>query len=354
MLANNEVLEVVRSGGIDLSPMTIREIVVEPGYRPRPGIALRLTWGEWSRVFVGEIISSSTPKSVEAAVAQARRYATGDALPLIIAPYLSPKTLERCLEAQVSAFDLGGNAAVLVPGRMALFRTGAPNKYPASRAIKSIYRGKSSLVPRVFLIRPRFELVGDVLTEIQSRGGEISLGTVSKVLKGLEDDLVIRKDPSIGVLQADRLLERLVENYAADRAVVGRSVDVKLDLGPDSLWKLRRACDDLGLKCVAASTGSDDPVPETGLPSIYVETTDSVLRALDLSPVSRFGTLCMLESSDARVYFDRRDREGFYWSSPVQRYLELAVSGKRERELSEVLKGRILTRDGLAGGAVDG
>jgi hypothetical protein len=354
MLAKNEVLAALREGEIDLSPLTFQEITIEPGDRLCPDVALRMSWGDWSGVFVGEIINSSTPKVVEGALAQARRYATDGDLPLVVAPYLGPKTLERCLEAEVSAFDLGGNAAVVVPGRMAVFRTGAPNEYPASRDIKFIYRGKSSLVSRVLLLRPRFELVGDVLAAIQGRRGEISLGTVSKVLKGMEDDLVIRKEPAIEVLQVDRLLERLVENYRVDRVVIGRSVEVKLDMGPDSLWRLRRVCDDLGVKCVSATTGSDDPVPETGSPSIYVEKIDNVLSALDLTPVSRFGTLSLLESTDARVYFDRRDKEGFYWSSPVQRYLELAVSGKRERELSEALKKRILVGSSLAGGVVDG
>ncbi len=254
----------------------------------------------------------------------------------------------------VSAFDLGGNAAIVDPERMAVLRTGAPNKYPSSRDIKSIYQGKSSLVPRVFLLCPRFDLVGDILTEIERRGGQISLGTVSKVLKGLEDDLVVQKDPTIEVLQADRLLDRLVENYAADRVEVSRSVDVKLDPGPDSLWRLRRVCDDLRARCVAASLGPDDPVPDTGTPSVYVEDIDSVLPALELEPVSRFGTLTLCETRDLRVYFDRRDKEGFFWASPLQRYLDLAVSGKREQELSLALRETILERVESAKGRIDG
>lgn len=354
MLTKSTVLEVLRAGDVDLSPLTIQELTVEPGSGLRPDIALRLTWGDWSGEFVSEIVGSSTPKSLEGALAQARRYEGPGTLPLVIAPYLGPEALERCLDVEVSAFDLGGNAAVVVPERVAVYRTGAPNRYPASRDIKSIYRGKSSLVPRVFLVRPRFELVGDILTEIQNRGGEISLGTVSKVLKGLEDDLVVRKDPSIEVLQTDRLLDRLVENYAADRVDVSTSVEVKLDTGPDSLWRLRRACDELDVRYVSARMGFDDPVPDTGPPSIYVDDLNRVLGALELSPVSRFGTLTLAESKDSRVYFDRRDQEGFFWLSPIQRYLELAVSGKREREQGEALRNAILTGFDRSGRPHDG
>ena len=355
MLTEPEVLEILRSGEVDLTPLTVQETVIEPGLVPRrPDVALRLSWGDWSAVFAGEIIGVSTPKALEGALAQARRYGGADVLPLVITPYLSPESLRRCLDEEVSAFDLGGNAAIVVPGRVAVCRTGAPNQYPASRDIKSIYRGKSSLVPRVFLLFPRFELVGDILTEIRRRGGDLSLGTVSKVLKGLEDDLVVRKQPSIEVLQAGRLLDRLVENYAADRVKPRTSADIKLDLSSDSLWKLRRACDQLELRCVGASLGPDDPVPDTGIPNIYVEDLDRVMSAMDLSPVPRFGTVTLLESTDLRVYFDRRDREGFFWSSPLQRYLELAVSGKRERELGAVLRDSILGRFDASGGLLNG
>ena len=58
--------------------------------------------------------------------------------------------------------------------------------------------------------------------------------------------------------------------------------------------------------------------------------------------MSRFGGIRLLETSDPRAYWDRRDLEGFYWSSPIQRYLELAVGGKREKEPSGLMKDRIL------------
>lgn len=343
MLTEREVLEIIRKGEVDLSPLSIRDVEVEPQGRGGPDLALRLAWGGWSSRFLGEISVTSSPRAVDAALAAARRFATRGALPLVIASYLDTRALQRFLDEEVSGMDLGGNAAILVPGRMAVFRTGAPNKYPASRDIKSIYEGRSSLVPRVFLLRPRFDLVSGIMEEIKLREGQISLGTVSKVLKGLEDDLMVRKKPSIEVLQPDRLLENLVEGYKRDRVAVRDSMEVQLEAGPDALWRLRRACEEGGIRCVAASMGSIDPVPEAGPRDLYVEDLAAVARTLRLTPVSRFANTRILESRDERVYFDRRDREGFYWSSPVQRYLELVVAGKREREQGEELKRQLLS-----------
>jgi hypothetical protein len=345
MLTESQVVAIIGKREVDLTPLVIQDVEVKPEGRGGPDIALRFTWEDWSAEFLGEIVASSTPKAIDGAIAAACRYATGKGLPMVIAPYLSPKSLQRFLDEQVSAMDLGGNAVILVPGRMAVFRTGAPNKYPASREIKSIYEGKSSLVPRVFLLRSGFGSVTEIMEEIKAREGEISLGTVSKVLKGLEDDLVVRKEPAIEVLQPDRLLENLVESYATDRVKARKSTEVKLDIGPDTLWRLRRICDDQGLRCVSGTMGSRDPVPESGPLDIYVEDLDRVLGALELTPVNRFATARFLESRDDRVYFDRRDREGFYWLSPVQRYLELAVAGKREREQGVALRDLILGGD---------
>ncbi len=342
MMTKPEILEIIESKSDLWWPMTLEEVRIAPRGRGGPDLAVRLAWGDWSEWFMGEIKISSTPKSVEAGLAMAQQYATGTGLPLLVVPFLSRKALERCMEAGVSAIDLGGNAAVLVPGRLAVVRTGAPNQYPESRDIKQVYRGKSSLVPRVFFCSRSFSSVGSIREEIQARGARISLATVSKVLKRLEEDLMIRRGATIDLLQPDLLLDRLAEEYARDRVQPAGSVDVALDPGPESLRRLKMACEEMNLRCVAASTGSSDPVPETGPLAVYVERISPVLEALGLEPVLRFGTTRLLESSDLRLYIDRREEAGFYWASPVQRYLELVTGGKRERELSGVLRQRVL------------
>ena len=60
------------------------------------------------------------------------------------------KRLER---EGVSGLDLCGNGVVTVPGEWLVYRTGKPNLYPQSFPIKNVFRGASSLVARVFLLR---------------------------------------------------------------------------------------------------------------------------------------------------------------------------------------------------------
>lgn len=343
VLTEAQIRQMLNERSVELTPLNIRAISSRRDGRSQGDVLLELEWADnWRGDFLGEITTTSTPRALETAIVTAQQNAGDEGYPLVIAPYLSPEALDRCLDCEVSGIDLSGNAVVIVPGELAVYRTGFPNKYPASRAIKSIYRGKSSLVPRVFLLQPLFEYVQDIKKEIERKGVSISLGTVSKVLKGLADDLVVQKEPQIALIQPSRLLDRLAKNYEGDRIRVGESVQVKLQLDSEQLWRLRRVAEQDGLQIVGGTLGEADPVPESGPLPIYVERIESILAELDLPTVKRFATVTLIQSNDPRIYFDRRDREGFYWVSPIQRYLELAVGGKRERELSTALRSRIL------------
>ncbi len=83
-------------------------------------------------------------------------------------------------------------------------------------AIKNIYRKNSSMVGAAFFVRSVYKTVRDVNEEINRRNllvafldkKAISLSTVSKALKTLEDDLIIAREDNIRLLQADKLQPR--------------------------------------------------------------------------------------------------------------------------------------------------
>ena len=128
MLTEREVLEIIRKGDVDLSPLSIRDVEVEPQGRGGPDLALGLAWAGWSSRFLGEISVTSSPRAVEAALAAARRFATSGAFPLVIASYLDTRALQRFLDEEVSAMDLGGNAVILVPGPVSYTHLTLPTK----------------------------------------------------------------------------------------------------------------------------------------------------------------------------------------------------------------------------------
>ena len=62
--------------------------------------------------------------------------------------------------------------------------------------------------------RVRYGSVNEIARAIQMLGGGLSLSAVSKVLKGLEEELIIEKScAGIALLQPEKLLQKLGENY---------------------------------------------------------------------------------------------------------------------------------------------
>lgn len=345
MLPESTAFELLSSGEIRIPPLKLLDVRAEPVVADtyRADFALRLVWGNWTRGFIVEYRGSSTPKTLEGAIAQARRYAPGgDDLPMIVVPYLSPESLDRLLDAGVSGLDLSGNAVIIDPGRVLVYRTGAENRYPESRPILAVYEGRSSLVPRVLMVKSRFEKVKDVRAEIERRGGTISLATVSKVLSTLEEEMLIAKRPAIELKRPETLLDRLAQGYLDDPVEVRRRFPGKLGLASLPLKQLQAAATSAGVRLVGGTSGPEDPVPESDVLPLYVDSIDRFLEAFPVPESSRFPDVELRETRDGRVFFDARPSEGFAWLSPLQRYLELASGGKREKEAASALRGRLL------------
>jgi hypothetical protein len=314
--------------------------------RERPDFAIDFMWQDKERVFLAEVKRSSTPKMLEESLRQLKNYvdAAADAgmdveyLPLLIVPYLSPEALERLTAASVSGIDLSGNGVVIVPGEWFIYRSGAPNRYPTSAPIKNVFRGTSSLVARVFLMRPEFGSVTEVYEEIKRRGGDITLPTVSKALKALKEELIVGSEDKIKLLDPERLLEMLEQNYR--RPASRRKLKGKFAAGrSEGLAALAANSDANNMQVVA-----DDPTRYALMPggdqmlAVYTPSVETALRGVEFTETSRFPDIEIVETDDQTVYFDRRREDGFYWTSPLEAYLALRASGKRERETAEQMR----------------
>jgi hypothetical protein len=140
---------------------------------------------------------------------------------MLFMPFLSERQLQELEREGLSGIDLCGNGVVVVPDGLAVFRSGGKNRFPSSALIKNSYRKNSSMVGKIFLLFAGYEAVREIRTKINQRNllvtrwdkKPMSLSTVSKALKTLEDDLIITREGAIHLLQPDKLLEKLRENY---------------------------------------------------------------------------------------------------------------------------------------------
>ena len=349
-MQESDFLNAFGNGAVELPPLTLELAEVEPrleadGRVLRPDAWIDVRWGERVFRFVAEFKAQTTPKSFVGTIAQVRSYAEAAGLPpLVVSPYLTPERLQELEAKGVSGIDLCGNGVVTIPGELLVVRTGKPNRFPASRGIANVYQGATSLVARVFLTRPSYDSVQEVMDEVTGRGGQVSLGTVSKALKSLEEDLVIRRQGrASALLQADELLDRLASVFKPPRA------------GPRKTYRWRGPSEELGRRLHdwrgelvltgGASVERYGVMPREKAIQCYCPAIETIEQGLgsELEESLRFPDLELIETRDPTVFFDSRDGGSVSASSPVQCWLELQAGDKRQRDAAAGVRERILT-----------
>lgn len=349
------MIEKLETGKVFLPPLTFRLLKYEPqtGGTLRFDALLEASWGESTAIFVVECRSLSTPKVFQDGLNRLKTSSLPKGyLPILFVPFLGEQQLKELERAGISGIDLCGNGIVVAPAKFAIFRSGEKNRFTTSAPIKNIYRKNSSMVGRVFLLRTGYKSVQDVHTEINRRNlmverwdkKAMSLSTVSKALKTLEEDLIIAREDVFRLLQPDKLLQKLSENHVPPN--IKQRVSLKVPDGTGTITELiEKASQGLGLPIVAAGTSSVGryAVMQRGdILSVYCPRLDKLLERLPGSLSDRFPNLELIETDDETVYFDGRYEENFGWASPVQVYIELMSGDKRDQETAEQVKSYIM------------
>jgi hypothetical protein len=361
-ISHADLLAFLKESRAQLPPLSTADVQIMPtlplrGRELRPDALLTLQGPGGSYRFVVEAKRSWTPKDVAAAAETARESARLLGVsPMVLVPYLSEQQL-RWLEAQgVSGIDLCGNGLVTAPDGLFVLRTGFPNQFRWEATIKNVYRKTSSIVARVFLLVPEFPSVADALAQIRKRGGEVTLATVSKVCKRLEDDLVIergRGDSPVArrlrLLQPEKLLDLLADNYVPPE--VSRSFRGKTSLPPEELrQRLARTAAQVGAKVILTGASSVEAYAVMARDPVQTFYSTNIAKAIDslggaVRETDRFVNLAFQQTRDELVYFD--PRPGLV-ASPIQSYLELRNGDMREQETADQVRRVILGQRGQA------
>ena len=348
------MIDLLRSGKVALPPLFFRVLKDGPETTNIGFDALvEASWRGSKARFVVECKSLSTPKVFRNGLNLLKTETLPKGCwPLLFLPFLGEQQLQELEQEQISGIDLCGNGVVVVPGKFAVFRSGERNRFSSSAPIKNIYRRNSSMVARVFLSCPTYKTVQEICSEINRRNvlvdrwkkRPMSLSTVSKSLKTLEDDLIIDRKGMICLLQPDKLLEKLSQNYAAPNIKAGIRLKVQAE-GETLRRLLRRQSQELDVPIVAAgasSVGQYAVMQRGDLLSVYCPSLEMLAERMPGGRTDRFPNLEIIETDDETVYFDARKDEEFWWASPVQVYLELMTGDKRDKETAEQIRSVIL------------
>ncbi|MBE9569083.1 MAG: hypothetical protein IMF11_00515 [Proteobacteria bacterium] len=350
-----DMIDQLRKGRVVLPPLAFRFVEDQPdeGGNRRFDVAVEASWQGKIARFAVECKALSTPKAFRDGLNMLK----SSPLPkgwwaMLLLPFLSERQLLELERQGISGIDLCGNGVVFAPGKFSVFRSGGKNRFPSSAPIKNIYRKNSSMVGRAFLLCACYETVQEIRAQINQRNllvnrwskKPMSLSTVSKALKTLEDDLVVTREPTIRLLQPDKLLEKLNTNY--EPPTVRQRVRIKISEESGKVLELlSKQSQALDVPLVASGTSSVAryAVMQRGdLLSLYCPRVELLLEGLPGSRSARFPNLEIVETEDETVYFDARQEGDFWWASPVQVYLELMAGDKRDQETAEQMKSFIL------------
>ncbi len=358
MLTEKDILQAIIDEKVGLPPLMVRLIrgqakkqISASNKYLSPDAQVEVSWGRRRWNFLAEIKAAATPKAFANAIATVKPAAIKTKLnPMIVLPYLSPEKLAELEKLGISGLDLCGNGVVIVPGAVLVARTGEPNRFPRSEPIRNVYRGDSSFVGRVFLVKPRYQAVGEIVTTIREMGGSITIATVSKVLKTLEADLIVeRSSNGIGLIQAEKLLDQLAANYRSPR-LLERWVG-KVEIGESELSKSladgARSIDSRFIITGAASAVKYSVFAREPVVAAYCTVSPKkILSALAVNSeeTDRFPNVDLIRTDDGLPYFDSIKQDSFEYASPVQAYLELMSGDKRQRETAVQVREYILRR----------
>jgi hypothetical protein len=348
-ISEAEMLRSLTVGSVILGRFTVTESYSKRGERADALIEVQLLEEERSNDddrfrFVVEAKSDSTPRSVESAIAQVKTYAQPEVNPLILVPYLSPERLQSLERAKVSGIDLCGNGVVIIPRRLYVLSTGQPNRYPDSRSLSNPYRGRSAMVARMLLARPRWESLNELRTAIHSAGIELSLSQTSKAVAALQEELILAKQSGGIVLQEPlKLLDRLGQEWKNNP--IRRRQALRLSPGTE-IGPLLSAASQLKWAVTGASSVSQYVMFAQGGPRQIavsdLELTQSLLQGKP-EPVANFADIELLETDEAGFYFANEvDTQGVRWASRLQTWLELQAGDARQQDGAQQVRAQIV------------
>lgn len=328
----------------EVPAVRLENVEVEP-VAPDRGVDILAHLNVYDRphTLICEVKSNGQPRNVRAALLQLRNYVAHlgqDAIPMFIAPYLSPEAQALCKENNVAFLDLVGNARLAFDN--VFIERRVSDKPPADRReLKSLFKPKSAQVLRVLLRKPQRAWRVTELAE----AADVSLGHVSNVRTALLDrEWAQVSDEGLFLSEPDALLNAWRDEYEAPE---GHRVAFYTILHGSAFEQAAR--DVLNVspgkgKAVFASFSAANwlaPFGRTGMQHFYADNAglERLKDHLKLSLSPKGENVVVTVPKDFGLFRDTVEpAQGAVCTSAVQTYLDLWVSGERGQQAAEHLR----------------
>jgi hypothetical protein len=280
--------------------------------------------------------ASSSPGTVAAAAERLAALDMGDAVAVLVVPYMTPAGTKAAAERRLNWIDLSGNAS-LRDRDLYVRVQGRPNEFAGRGRPASPFAPKSSRVARALLLDPARWWRQKQLAEHT----DLDPGRVSRVVRRLDGDRLLERDGArLRPYDPDLLLDAWADNYRFDRhdIITGHLSGSGLELARE----LHASLDAEALE--HAFTGLPaawvlDPFARFRLVSVYV-TGDprAAADAVGLRRNERGANVQIIGPDDRGVFDGQRILDGLPCVAPVQTYLDLAHLPERAAEAAEHLR----------------
>jgi hypothetical protein len=261
------------------------------------------------------------------------------AVPVVVAPYLSPERQQLCRKEGVGFIDLSGNVYLKFKS-LFIERVGFPNKYPVKRQGRSPFSDKASLVLRALLSG------GNRLWGIRELAQEIALdpGYVSRMAREIENrGYVKRIDSKLSLRSPEGILEDWVKSYNLKKNQL--SVYFCMAESVDDILHRLRSLDLPGDVHYALSVqaGANFVAPYSNFKEVHVYAQEAkdvevLEKQMNLKPVAQGGNLVIMRPYYRNsVFYNSRRVDGLRIVSDIQLYLDLHGYPLRGLEQAEHL-----------------
>ena len=367
-ITEKEIIQYLQNSDRQYAPLVIdrleEQVNLADGYQADAIIEFSIPDGPCFEA-LAEIASVATPKNILQKSLQLSdnisKVNKPDIIPLLIAPYIGKKQAQMLEDKGISWIDLSGNMYVKVSNQIYIERSGRKNRFPDTAPIKKIFQGTSSLVSRALLLKPEgFSSLYEIVDFINERNANITLSTVSKVIKSLEEELLISKSGSlISVVDQEKLLDRLTEDYFYYiKRKVRKTYKFSVEKPRCYVSMTRNVQKSNYLACGFYATQIKG-LGVTNEITISVRDMDQARRDLDfLEPDAEFGNIKLIETNDVEIWFNSIDAELTIESvikvtipvvDDIELYLEMMADTPRGPKIAEQLKQQILNKADING-----
>lgn len=352
----------------DLPGVAIRDVRRQP--EQSFDVSFELQSGRNRVRVLGEIKPAFTPRLLEEIAPWIKRLKAlrSDVAVAVIAPVLSAQAQAFCMQNGIDFLDLAGNIFINVAGKFTLQRTGMRSRGVGERVTEgpstiNAFSGRSSRVLRVLLEKPKTwsiteiarELVGESARFRQIAPGiavdfAISLGSVSKAVARLEDQILVRRrGTEVAVPEPSRLLREWAEKYRERyRWRLRSAFQTNNPFGPE-LQSISGGLESLGAgPCAfsgAMAASIEAPFVDIEIIDIFLASkeTDAKLPTLKSQP-STGAPLRFLYPYDEGVFMYAERIGKALVVSRVQAYLDLYARGGRDLKQAEFLLSNSIQR----------